>query len=88
MDNRFSVSASRNIFSVEIEKETTMTDHLPLMLAIAALLASALRATAAVLANRRQRAPAAEQLTNGLGFGLAVGAAFVTMCYIAAPYFF
>ena len=65
-----------------------MLSHLPLALSVVVLIASSLRAVATVLANRRKPAPAIEQLSNGLGYGLTIGAAFVTVCLIVSEYLF
>ena len=65
-----------------------MLTHLPLTLAIITLIACALSALSAVFANRRNPAPAGEQLSGGLAYGLAIGAAIVALCNVIAQYMF
>lgn len=65
-----------------------MLTHLPFILAIITLIACTLNALSAVLANRRNPAPAGEQLSGGLAYGLTIGAAIVALFNVIAQYMF
>ncbi|MCA0964980.1 hypothetical protein [Salipiger bermudensis] len=50
------------------------------------LLGASSLAAGKVLNNRRNPAPNDEQLLNGLGYGVTIGGAFVTLCELLPPY--
>lgn len=62
-----------------------MLENLPMTLATLALVGLSARALAACRRNRRNPAPALDQVLDGLGWGIAIGCGIFALAILASP---